>query len=116
MIANGPAVSFVGAIPTQGSASPLMLPSRNLSKANPRRVWRGFCHHDRHCKVRGSLLMLNMFRGESTVIDCISVRSSPGYNRGKRTEHTYPVAVVFSQVMGGIRLLPIVQDWFRYNR
>ena len=68
LVANGMAIKLVGVIPTQGSASPLMLPSRNLSKANPRRVWRGFCPHDRRCEVQGRLLMLNMFRGISTVI------------------------------------------------
>ena len=65
---NGTAVSFVGVIPTQGSASSWVLPGRNLSKATPRRVWRGFCHHDRRCEVYGSLLILNMFRGVSTVL------------------------------------------------
>jgi len=40
---NGTAVSFVGVIPTQGSASSRVLPGRNLSKATARRVWRGFC-------------------------------------------------------------------------
>jgi len=44
LTANGTAVSFVGVIPTQGSASSQVLPGRDLSKANPRRVWRGFCH------------------------------------------------------------------------
>ena len=68
MTPNGTAVSFVGVIPTQGSASPWVLPGRELSKATPRRVWRGFCHHDLRCEVRGTILMLSMLRVESIVI------------------------------------------------
>jgi hypothetical protein len=48
--ANGPAVCLVGVSRRRGAQLFFDCPVRNASKANPRRVWRGFCHHDRSCE------------------------------------------------------------------
>ena len=70
MPANGPAVSFVGVTRRRVAHSPRCFSWHALSKANPRRVWRGFCRHDRSWGGQGTLLICNMFRGVSTVITC----------------------------------------------
>jgi hypothetical protein len=65
---NGPAVCLVGVSRRRAAQLRADCPVWNASKARPRRVWRGFCHHDRSCGIQGNLLLLNMFRGVSTVI------------------------------------------------
>ena len=65
---NGPAVCLVGVNRRRAAPPSPDCPARNASKARPRRVWRGFCHHDRSCGIQGNLLLLNMFRGVSTVL------------------------------------------------
>jgi len=47
---NGPAVCLVG-VSRRGSAQPPVdCPVWNVFKARPRRVWRGFWHHDWSCE------------------------------------------------------------------
>jgi len=68
LTANGPAVCLVGVSRRRAAQPRADCPVWNVSKARPRRVWRGFCHHDRSCNRRGRFLLGNMFRGVSTVI------------------------------------------------
>jgi hypothetical protein len=63
-----PAVCLVGVSRRRAAQPHADYPVWNISKARPRRVWRGFCHHDRSFEGQGICLLLNMFRGVSTVI------------------------------------------------